>query len=147
MTTPFDNGYEIATQPVQPMTDWNNSGVQCKTCKITSNCMLCEHKYQHLCFPRLQEVLVDTNVREKFLAKQSMSADESALHLYVDSMLYHLDNLPNANIKPMNFFERQDLRTDMMNSTNVLAETKTGAICRMFGRSVFDMLRSRGYSL
>lgn len=145
--TPFDYGFELASEPKLEPNNYNADGNKCQTCPIKETCLLLRKKHESMCFEGLQKALTQTDVCKKVLNKEEVSSEEAALHLYIDSMIYHLDTKPNAKTNPLDMFTLWDIRTDC-----ALDEEKGGnlgakyaVICRFFGRQAVDILRERGY--
>ncbi len=147
--TPFDFGFELATEPKLESNDYNLDGSKCNQCPIRETCLLARKQHTGMCFEGLQKALTQTDVCQKVLNKEDVPKEEAALHLYIDSMLYHLDELTDAKTKPLDFFTLWDIRSDC-----ALDITKSGhltpkyaVVCRFFGRQAVDILRGRGYNL
>jgi len=147
--TPFDVGFELASEPKLEPNYYNVGGNKCKTCSIATTCLLAQRHYESMCFEGLQKDLVLTDVCKKALNKEILSKEDAALHLYIDSMLYHLDNLPDPETAPLDFFTLWDIRTDIAIDTEHHGDLhmKYAARARMFGRLAVEILRDRGYKL
>lgn len=139
----FDDGFELLDINLEPNC-YNVGGIQCKTCPIVTTCILKAKGYSDLCFEGLHKQLVETNVCEKVKTKQPLSDTERNFHLYVDSMIYHLDKLPNPTTHPMDLAYRMDLITDFA-LPSLMHNPKLAAICRMFGFQTVYILKQRGY--
>lgn len=147
--TPFDVGFELASEPKLEPNYYNVGGNKCKTCPIATTCLLARRHYESMCFEGLQKDLVQTDVCKKALNKERLSKEDAALHLYVDSMLYHLEKLPDPKTAPLDLFTLWDIRTDI-----AVDVTNHGDLCmkyaaraRMFGRLTIEILRDRGYEI
>ena len=112
--TPLDFVFELADTPKLKPNDYNVDGKVCLTCPIKETCLLARRNYSQLCFEGLQKALTQTDVCRKVLVlhnnnkelpnKEPISSQEAALHLYVDSMLYHLDHLKDGVKEPLDLF-------------------------------------------
>ena len=78
-----------------------------------------------------------------------MTNEERAFHLYIDSMLYHLDKLTDAKTAPLDLAGLWDLRIDCALDKGCGGELnlKHAIICRFLGRLAVDTLRARGYEI
>jgi len=139
----FDDGFELVDAKLEP-NYYNVGEAQCKKCPIVTTCILKEKGYSSLCFEGLHKQLVATNVCEKVKTNQALTDTERKFHLYIDSMISHLNKLPNPNTHPMDMADRMDLITDFAYSWDTISP-KIAAICRMFGHQAVDILRQRGY--
>ena len=146
--TIFDYGFELSQVPLVPNT-YNPEGRACEGCPIQSTCMLRLRGYKNMCFEGLQKMLVETDVFRLYEDKERMSDEENALFLYIDSMLYHLKDLPDAKEKTLNMFTLWDIQSDcaMDDIHGGKLRAKYAAICRGFGREAIEILRSRGYEI
>ena len=150
MSSPLDPGFEFSKTEMWP-NYFNHVKQACPTCKINGKCVLQKDGYPTLCFEKLQQALVETNVHQRIDEKDESITDiERRLHLYLSSMLYHLNDLPGpANPpEPINMFKRMDIVTDCaITSDPVFKYHKYAGLCRLFGKQVIDKLRKRGYEI
>lgn len=150
MSTPLDPGFEFSKTEMWP-NYFNHMKQACPTCKINGKCVLQKGEYPTLCFEKLQQTLVETNVHEKVNKKDENITDiERHLHLYLDSMLYHLRDLPGpANPPaPLDMFKRMDIITDCATASDqCFQHHKYAGLCRLFGKQVITKLRERGYEI
>ena len=146
--TPHDFGYELATEPKLETNRFNIGGNKCKSCSIKETCLLPKHRYECMCFEALQKILTQTDVCKKVLNKEVETNEDTALHLYIDSMLFHLNNLPDVKTTPLDLFTRWDILSDLAidDGRATSLTPKHAAICRLFGRQAIDILRERGYN-
>lgn len=147
--TPFDFGFELASEPKLEANSYNVGGNVCKTCPIKETCLLARKHYESMCFEGLQKALTQTDVCRRVLEKENLSEEDTALHLYIDSMLYHLENMPDAKTHPLDMFTLWDIRTDCAidGKYDGVLTPKQAVVCRFFGRQAIDILRTRGYEL
>ncbi|MBO7556779.1 MAG: hypothetical protein J6T72_05240 [Alphaproteobacteria bacterium] len=147
--TPFDVGFELVAEPKLEPNLYNVGGNKCKTCPIQESCLLWRRHYESMCFEGLHKALTQTDVCRKVLEKEPTTNEEGALHLYIDSMLYHLDNLTDAKTVPLDLFALWNLRIDCAWDEGCGGELnqKHAVICRFFGRLAVDTLRARGYEI
>ena len=148
MSTPLDTGFEFDKTPMMP-NYFNHMNQKCQECRINGKCILQKGEYPTLCFEKLQQALIETNVHEKIYTNDENITDiERHLHLYLDSMLYHLKNLPGPTNPPapLDMSERMDIVTDCATTSDPIFQYhKYAGLCRLFGKQVIEMLRKRGY--
>ena len=144
--SPSDYGFELSSEPKLEPNLYNVGGNQCKSCPIKDTCLLARKHYESMCFEGLQKALTQTDVCRKALNKEeNVSPADAALHLYVDSFLYHLDHLSGPATNRLDSFTLLDIRSDCAVDSNLTP--KYAIICRCFGRQAIDVLRERGYKI
>ncbi len=154
--TPFDNGFELEKGLPFNMDaiwdpTWNIGCSQCKNCKAKEVCAVKKRHYETLCFYGLKSMICQSDVYNKVLnrEKEPLSTRLSLVHLYLDSMMCHLDRWPDANKKPIDAHHESDIRTDCL--CEVYGAPMIGgayaAACRIFGCIAIAILRKRGYHI
>lgn len=147
--TPWDYGFELASEPKLEENSFNVDGSKCNECPVKAACLLGKYHCESMCFEGLQKMLIQTDVCKKVHSKEDVSKEEAALHLYIDSMLTNLNRLSDAETVPLSFFALWDIRTDCASdeTRGGILTAKHAVVCRLLGRQVIEKLRERGYQI